>query len=134
MLPKWGDATLNTKIIRSLKTGMRWVAVLFVLTTAVWTQQKTPPKSTPLESISLGSVSVYLGEQKTETIAALVTAGYKLVSSAGDKSSFTVSWQNGSTPPLIGIVSFDNDRLSFVNKSWDPAGSSDYDYLLARSG
>jgi hypothetical protein len=48
-----------------------------------------------------------------------------------DKTQFSVRWHHGDIYPVVGIVAFAGERLTFINKSWDPDESSGYNLAKA---
>ena len=106
--------------------------VMLVSGVPTWGRQNRSAASSESqrERITLGSVQLYLGESKTETITALVTAGLHL-NPHGD--SITV-WTRSSNPAPVREIGFSTDRLNWVNKVWDPPDVEESSaYELARA-
>ena len=83
-------------------------------------------ETTDRESMDLGSVQVYLGEAKSETLTKLAAAGYTANGINEDRNRVAV--YRGS---LLANLSFSDDRVIFINKNWDPEESSGYEVAKA---
>jgi hypothetical protein len=78
------------------------------------------------EVVSILGTDLQLGMVKKDVIATLTRAGLDPHNSDASGDSISVMQKNGTnqTPSFLGILTFKNERLVFINKSWTPDEST----------
>jgi len=103
----------------------------FLLSLSVLSQIMYAQTKVAQESVNLGSVRLYLGQSRTDVLASMASAQYQLTAVGEGKTNYGVYLQTGGKFALVGNIAFTNDRLTFINKDWNPDESSDYDLAKA---
>ena len=68
------------------------------------------------ETLAIGSVPLYLGMAKADVLSKLHKAGYDV-----NPDSYVVLEKSpGGSSSIIGVVAFENEKLSFINRDWIP--------------
>jgi hypothetical protein len=106
-------------ILQSKRTALATLLLIGTLLIIGYGRRVHIVQADERETINLGSVQVYLGESKAETLAALVTARYVVTPFASDDTSFIIT----NNKSLVGTIAF-QPVLTFVNKDWNPKSDS----------
>ncbi len=117
-------AGLNSGTV-NLRGGTRRLALLLGIVCAfgglLHAQQAD---GNPKVSLDLGSVTVWLGMQKTDALSAFQLAGYTVTGKPSEETMFVVG--NSTTYS----VAFKRGRLSFAGREWLTSSSDELDAVL----
>lgn len=102
------------KILTYLTFGL----VLGTQVGRVTTSQR--PSAPSAESIDVGGIELRLGMSKAEVLSRIADKGYASGTGDGVNLPILEGHGKGQASSLLGLVSFENNRLTFINRVWTP--------------